>query len=162
MAAAAGTRSLAIALFGTPVRLFPRENKVLYLDRQPENTEPGDPLFVTIEYSVTTDGKVNRVGVIDKNVPNEQVRLMRQRVRATSFRPRIQDGELVPTEGLVIYQPYQVARIYSDADGDGSGESGTEELNDNLDETPDDDLDGQDTLEATRASKSAVAEDKVS
>jgi tetratricopeptide (TPR) repeat protein len=104
------TRGLANSLFGTPVRLFPRENGVFYLSRKPEAAEEDEQLFAELEYTVNTEGKVSRVKVIERNVPNEQVRLLRQKLRGTRFRPRIYEGEILPTEGLTLLQPFQVAR----------------------------------------------------
>ena len=102
------TQLVALGYFGTPKRLFPRESQTYYLNRVPDAAKSGDPLFVELEYSVTIEGKVNRVTVVDKNVPNEQVRILRMRMRSARFRPRIVDAEIVPTEGLLIYQPFQV------------------------------------------------------
>jgi hypothetical protein len=45
---------------------------------------------------------------VDKNVPNEQFRYMRDQLTETRFRPRIFDGELVSTENLMIHQTFQV------------------------------------------------------
>jgi hypothetical protein len=104
------TIELTNALFGTPTRLFPREDRMLYLDRQPDAVEPGTPLFVSLEYNVTPQGTVSRVKVIDRNVPNEQVRALRQKIRSSKFRPRIVDGEILTTEGLTLYQPFKVFR----------------------------------------------------
>ena len=109
------TTSLSHNLFGTPTRLFPREDPMLYLDRQPDDVAPGDPLFVNLEYSVTPQGTVTQVRVVEKNVPNEQVRVLRQRIRSAKFRPRIQEGELMATEGLTLYQPFRVIRFSSSA-----------------------------------------------
>lgn len=102
------TAALANSLFGTPMRLFPREDRVLYLDRQPDAVDPGQPLFINLEFTVTTLGTVTRVRVIDRNVPNDQVRMLRQRIRSSKYRPRIVDGELVTSEGLTLYQPFRV------------------------------------------------------
>jgi len=102
------TQELANNLFGAPVRLFPRETPVLPLERRPHAASKGDPLFVSLEYTVNADGGVSKVSVLEKNVPNEQVRLLRHRVKGTKFRPRIVDAEIISTDGLVMYQRYQV------------------------------------------------------
>ena len=104
----ADTLEVANAFFGAPVRLFPRATAVLYLERQPDAAEEGDPLFVNLEFTVNSDGKVSRVQVLEKNVPNEQVRLVRQRIRAARYRPRIVDAEIVDTQGLMLHQPFKV------------------------------------------------------
>ncbi|MBL6690995.1 MAG: hypothetical protein ISP91_11430, partial [Pseudomonadales bacterium] len=43
-------------------------------------------------------------------VPNEQVRLLRQRVKGTRYRPRIEDGELVQTDDFELRQQFGVLR----------------------------------------------------
>ncbi len=125
------TQLVALSYFGTPTRLYPREDRMLYLSRVPDAAEVGSPLYVDLEYSVTAEGKVNRIKVVDKNVPNEQVRILRARLRASRYRPRIVDAEIVPTDGLMIHQPFMVINrpAYSD---DGSAEEPTtaEEVDD--------------------------------
>ncbi|SVE15652.1 uncharacterized protein METZ01_LOCUS468506, partial [marine metagenome] len=101
-------QNLAKQMFGSPQRLFPSRNGALYLDRRPDAAEAGDDLFVRIEYTVTDQGKVSHVKVLEKNVPNEQVRMLRYGIRNAKFRPRIDDGEILATEGLTFYQPYEV------------------------------------------------------
>ncbi|MBT4162075.1 MAG: hypothetical protein HOE54_12275, partial [Gammaproteobacteria bacterium] len=102
------TQAVAVALFGAPVRLFPRSNPVFYLSRYPDAAEKGEPLFVSLEYSVTSDGKVSQVKILERNVPNEHVKSLRLRIRGARYRPRIIDAEIIATEGLMLYQPFQV------------------------------------------------------
>ena len=104
------TQNLAKQMFGSPQRLFPRRNEMLYLDRRPDAAEEGEELFVKIEYTVTDRGKVSDVKVLEKNVPNDQVRMLRYRLRNAKFRPRIEGGEIVATEDLKFYQPYEVLK----------------------------------------------------
>ena len=101
------TRRIANSFFDEPVRLYP-PMRLFYLERFPEAAEAGEPLFVDLVYSVTTQGRVQNVKVLKKNVPNEQARLQRQRMRNTRFRPRIQDANMVRTEGLVMHQTFKV------------------------------------------------------
>ncbi len=103
------TRAFAAQLFALPERLFPSESDTLFLDRRPDAADEDEELFVNLEYSVTAAGTVKSVRVIDKNVPNEQVRILRYQVRNALYRPRIEDGELVATEGLTFYQPFSVS-----------------------------------------------------
>ena len=103
------TRAFAAQLFALPERLFPSESDTLFLDRRPDAADEDEELFVSLEYSVTAAGTVKSVRVIDKNVPNEQVRILRYQVRNALYRPRIEDGELVATEGLTFYQPFSVS-----------------------------------------------------
>ena len=109
------TQDLAKQMFRSPQRLFPREAGILYLDRRPDAAEEGEELFVKIEYTVTDQGKVSQVEVLEKNVPNDQVRLLRYRLRNAKFRPRIEEGEIVATETLTFYQPYEVLKRTNDS-----------------------------------------------
>lgn len=106
--ASSESQSIAADLFDAPVRLFPRNNPTLYLERIPDSAEPGEELFVDLEFGVTVQGRVHQVEVIEKNVPNEQVRLLRQRARNSRYRPRIVDGEIVATEGMSLHQSFRV------------------------------------------------------
>ncbi len=102
------TQEIANLYFGTPLRLFPRESPMLYIDRQPDNTEAGDPLFVELAYNVTTSGKVSGIRLIDKNVPNDHARVLRHKLKTSRYRPRISEGEILETEDLSLRQPFQV------------------------------------------------------
>jgi hypothetical protein len=105
------TQQFASSLFGSPVRLYPRNPPFLYLERTPDGVTTGDELFVNLQYDVSPDGHVRNIEIIDKNVPNKGVRLLRQILRASRFRPRIDNGELVSTEALEIRQLFSV--LYS-------------------------------------------------
>lgn len=96
-------------LFGTPTRLYPEVVKPMVLEHQPYSTEPGIPLFADLEFTVVKSGRVASVKVVDANVPNEDRTLLRSTMRASRYRPRIADGEIVETEGLMLHQTYQVA-----------------------------------------------------
>ena len=109
------TQNLAKQMFASPQRLFPSRSGALYLDRRPDAAEAGDDLFVRIEYTVTDQGKVSHVKVLEKNVPNEQVRMLRYGIRNAKLRPKIDDGAIVATEGLTFYQPYEVFKGISDS-----------------------------------------------
>ena len=102
------TQQLALSLFGSPVRLYPRNSPFLYLDRTPDGVTIGDELFANLQYDVSPDGHVREIEVIDKNIPNKGVRLLRQTLRASRYRPRIHNGELVSTEALQIRQLFAV------------------------------------------------------
>ena len=105
------TQQLASYLFDSPVRLYPRNPDFLYLERTPDGVTTGDELFVNLQYDVSPDGHVRNIEIIDKNVPNKGVRLLRQTLRASRYRPRIHNGELVSTEALEIRQLFAV--LYS-------------------------------------------------
>ena len=103
-----GTQQLASSLFDSPLRLYPRESPFLFLDRTPDGVTPGVELFADLQYDISPDGRVQGIEIIDKNVPNKGVRLLRQIFRASRYRPRIQDGELVSTEAVQSRQLFAV------------------------------------------------------
>ncbi len=102
------TRDIAQSLFGVPVRLYPRRSPVFYLDRMPDAAEGASELFVELEYNVNEKGRVRDIRVLEKNVPNENVRELRQTVRNLRYRPRIEEGQVVRTEGLRLHQLFKV------------------------------------------------------
>ena len=106
------TKQLASSLFGSPIRLYPRTPPFLYLDRTPDDATSGEELFARVQYDVSENGHVQQIEVIDKNVPNKGVRLVRQILRASRYRPRIDNGEPVSTEALELRQSFAV--LYSD------------------------------------------------
>jgi len=115
------TQYMAQLAFNTPVRLFPREQSTLYLERMPDAAEPGDELFIDLAYNITTGGRVEQIRVLGKNVPNEQVRLLRQRVKGIRYRPRIENGELVQTEDFELRQQFGVLRPPAFREEDSNG-----------------------------------------
>lgn len=102
---------LRTELLGSPVRLFPPQ-VVLSVDRQPEGTEVGDPLYADIELTVDHDGEVSDVELVDTNVPRDNFRLLRRYLREeVVYRPRMADGEVVDTSGLMLHQSYEYVPI---------------------------------------------------
>jgi tetratricopeptide (TPR) repeat protein len=100
---------LQAEIFGTPTRLHPEVTGLLYLERKPDAVTTQDiELFIDVSYSVKANGRVGDFKLVDKNVPNEQVRLIRNRLGASRFRPRILDGKLVSTDNLMIHQTFQL------------------------------------------------------
>ncbi len=100
---------LKAELFGSPTRLHPDVTGVLRLSRTPDAAMEEDvELYINVSYSVKADGRVGKIRLIDKNVPNAQVRYMRAQLSDTRFRPRILDGELIATENLMIHQTFEV------------------------------------------------------
>ena len=103
-------RLQAARLFSTPTRLYPDEIPVLYLDRKPDAAESGTSLFARLQYAVGKDGRVRHIRVLDKNVPNGQVRGLRTRLGMSRFRPRIIDGEITGTDGMILNQAYALSK----------------------------------------------------
>ena len=124
------TQQLASYLFDSPVRLYPRNPDFLYLERTPDGVTTGDELFVNLQYDVSPNGHVREIEIIDKNVPNKGVRLLRQVLRASRYRPRIHNGELVSTEALEVRQLFAVlhSRPLPDEKQEEEADTPTEEL----------------------------------
>ncbi|MCZ6503946.1 MAG: hypothetical protein O6945_15720, partial [Gammaproteobacteria bacterium] len=103
-------QQLSADIFSAPTRLYPEIYDVLYLTRPPDaaKTDEDVELYVDVTYTVRKDGRVSNIKLIDKNVPNTEVRYMRTALSNSRFRPRIVDGELLSTENLMIHQTYEV------------------------------------------------------
>jgi hypothetical protein len=110
------TQRLASFLFDSPVRLYPRDSPFLYLERTPDGATTGEELFANLQYDVLPNGHVREIEIIDKNVPNKGIRLVRQILRASRYRPRIHNGELVSTESLQKRQLFTVLYTKPSAD----------------------------------------------
>ena len=93
-------------LFKAPVRLTPSISiRTINSPRFRERVK--DQPYVRLEYTVTAEGKVRRIDALDWNIPVYEVRRMKDRLRVARYRPRIDNGVLVNTEGLILYQRYQ-------------------------------------------------------
>ena len=100
---------VAADAFGSPTRLYPEASGIKYLNRAPDAALAGaEDLYIELTYTVDENGRVSDVEVVDRNVPNEQVRLMRAHLLKTRFRPRILDGQPVSTNNLMLHQRYTV------------------------------------------------------
>ena len=112
-------QELSADIFGSPTRLHPEATTVLYLDRMPDAKlkEPDVTLFIEVEFTVRANGRVQNIKLLDKNVPNEQVRLIRARLSDARYRPRMMDGVLVDTDSLVMTQTYEVRPPTSNSPG---------------------------------------------
>ena len=103
------TKQLASSIFGSPTRLHPQNLPFLYLNRQPDDTDSEEELFVLLNYSVSPEGRTREIKVLEKNVPNDRVRQVRQMLRGSRYRPRIFNGTLVETEALEFRQLFLVS-----------------------------------------------------
>jgi|TARA_B100001971_G_scaffold114163_1_gene105129 hypothetical protein len=92
-------------LFGTPVRLVPTSIKAT-LPKRPWRTE--DEIFTDLEYVVRANGRAARFQFVDGNLVGNERRNLRSRLRNARFRPRVVDGEVVRTEGMILHQQYEV------------------------------------------------------
>ena len=97
-------------IFKRPQRLWPRARTIVYLNRRPSTADNSDKeLFINAEYTVKSNGRVGNVRLLNKNVPNNEVRSLRTHLYETRFRPRIVEGIIVDTPKLVFKQRFLVA-----------------------------------------------------
>ena len=96
-------------IFGRPQRLWPRARSIVYLDRRPTTADDTNKdLFINAEYTVKSNGRVGNVRLLNKNVPNNEVRSLRTHLYETRFRPRIVEAVLVDAPNLVFKQRFVV------------------------------------------------------
>ena len=101
---------LRYELFGRPVRLLPENNFRPTLPRYPVSAEPGEQLFVDLNFNVLANGRVRQVEVTQSNIPLREQKLTRSALQLMKYRPRIVDGELTDTLGLSLHQTFTVLR----------------------------------------------------
>ena len=99
---------LRYQLFSIPKRLYPDKTLQPVLSRRPITVPLGEKLFVELEYSVNSTGRVSEAKIIASNVPNEQRKLYRSYVATLKYRPRMAEGSPVKTQGLGMRQTYRV------------------------------------------------------
>ncbi len=92
-------------LFGVPVRLLPASMAVRFPN--PYNGDK-DHLYVELEYKVSENGRAGRVEIVDSNVPQHQTWTLRRKLYSARFRPRMNDGEVVTTEGMRIREAHAI------------------------------------------------------
>lgn len=90
------------AFFGAPLRIAPRELPALPLKRKPF----GQEYEATLSFDVTSEGQVVNISVQDANVPTDALQKFKRRAFLYHYRPRIENGEPVLTEGLTLTQRY--------------------------------------------------------
>jgi len=100
---------LVTEYFGTPTRIYPEHAGLLCLERRPMDT-PADitDFYAEASFTVRADGRTTDVKIIDGNVPNDYLKRLRLRLSESRFRPRMNSGSPVQTEGLVMRQPFRV------------------------------------------------------
>lgn len=101
---------LRYELFGRPVRLLPEHNFTPTLTRYPVSAEPGEQLFVALNFNVMSNGRVRQVEVMDSNIPLREQKLTRSAIQLMKYRPRIVNGEMSDTIGLSLHQTFTVSR----------------------------------------------------
>jgi hypothetical protein len=92
-------------VIGRPFRFLRKQlEQVLPLNLRKDEAIVG--IYVKMEFTVKPDGGVADIEVRDSNAPNRLVRLMREVLYKTTFRPRIVDGAPVATEHFSLRQTF--------------------------------------------------------
>ncbi|MBF8270077.1 MAG: hypothetical protein HW386_1786, partial [Gammaproteobacteria bacterium] len=89
-------------IFGKPVRI-PVMSTALSTTDTEDNGEVAPP-YVRLAFNVTTDGRANNIQVLEESDPKSYRthKTAREIVKSALFRPRLQNGELVVTEGTEL------------------------------------------------------------
>jgi tetratricopeptide (TPR) repeat protein len=135
-------KDLQTTLFNTQRRLYPFSDPANGLLKQPMSVEPGEELYVDLGYSIRENGRTYKVKIVDSNLPNAYKRELQTWYHRARFRPRIEQGALVPVDDLLSHQVYIVIepRPELSADGDGDAEAEAEaeaEANTEVETNPD-------------------------
>lgn len=101
-------QALRTQVFDSTTQIFPSTRPYNLLVRRPSNVQPGEKIYVKAMYSVRPNGRASNINVIDSNAPVAQKKQLRLWIRESRFRPRIEDGVIVLTEGLTVSQTFHV------------------------------------------------------
>ena len=78
------------------------------MQRRPSNVQIGEQIYVNAMYSVRPNGRASNINLLESNAPAAQKKQLRLWIRGSRFRPRIEDGVIVITEGLTLKQTFHV------------------------------------------------------
>jgi tetratricopeptide (TPR) repeat protein len=82
------------SLFTEPKLLYPNRLAPLFLERRPGAASPDeDEFYADISYVVSEAGKVEKIDIHDRNVPNSQIKILKSLLMGSRFRPRLVAGE---------------------------------------------------------------------
>jgi len=104
-----------------PVLLWPTRYQPIYFDPRSDKDDatPNPSYAVDLRFTISTEGRPKRIKVINKNVPNREVRWTRDMVRSSRYRPALRNGiaeEVVFTARQVfIPRPSKNTRTRTDA-----------------------------------------------
>jgi hypothetical protein len=102
---------LRYELFGRPKRLHPLKPIDMQIDHFPTGIEPGTKLFIDVEYAVYPNGRVRNIKVLETNISTAETKQFKYFVGEMRYRPRIIEGEIQTTEGLGMYQTFEVPNL---------------------------------------------------
>ena len=97
-------------LFAKPKLLYPANLGPIYLENRPKTVNSDeDEFYADIRYLINENGRVSKIEIEDKNVPNSYIRILKNVLYNSRYRPSLIDGtaqEFTMTErrpfGLLI------------------------------------------------------------
>ncbi len=113
-------------IFNSVTRISPMAPLYNVIARRPTKAEEGEEIFVDVTYSVRPDGRASDISLLNSNAQVDQKKKVRLWLRDSRFRPRINDGALVLTEGLTFRQTFKVLEQVSDQSADAPSKKGTQ------------------------------------
>ncbi len=63
---------------------------------------------ISLQFDIDERGHANNIRILSENTPGKLARMMREVVRKSRFRPRMEDGILVSTENYQLTQTFQI------------------------------------------------------
>lgn len=101
-------------LIGKPLALcYPQVLDLVKLGSKEDLSE----YYMDLDFSVSQEGKVANIALVESNTPSRLSRYVKNILRLTRFRPRLQEGEPVVTDNISLRQTFAVVQnTNSDAD----------------------------------------------
>jgi hypothetical protein len=66
--------------------------------------------FVDVSFTVSSEGKVSNVSLVDSNVPNKLRRYVTNTLRFSHYRPTFKDGIAVDTDDIRLHQTFSESK----------------------------------------------------
>lgn len=88
-------------LFGLPTRIQPKNAHLLPI----YTSVVADTYYADAELTVKPNGRTGNIRIIDSNIPHQERKTLKRMLFLYRYRPRMVDGELVPTD-FGIHQLY--------------------------------------------------------
>lgn len=79
-------------------------------------TDDLDSYFVDVDFTVTREGGVSDVSLVDSNAPNRLQRYVTNTLRSSRYRPTFRDGEAVDTANVKLHQTFSLRQSKSEGD----------------------------------------------
>lgn len=81
-------------LFAEPKLLYPHNLGLIYLEKRPDETVPDvNEFYADVSYIINEKGRVSDIRIEDKNVPNSYIRILKNVLHNSRFRPSLVAGK---------------------------------------------------------------------